>query len=121
MPAYKGDNFSDRLSTAANAKKSTLEKFRARPTDADPGVAERQAARQAVVAAREVRMAERKAARELEAARQAEERAARELEAARAAEEQAARDAEQAARNLALEAERKAARDARYAARKARR
>ena len=110
MTAYKDKDFGERLSTAAAARKATLEKFRAKPGPDDPAVAERRAARQALVVAREARLAEREAARKAEKAREA----AREEEAARQA-------AEQTDRDVALEAERKAARDARYAARKARR
>src|SRR5918997_4457962 len=132
MNAFKNDNFNDRLATAANARKATLERFRARPGPDDPAVLERQAAQKAVAAAREARAAERKAAREAEAARQAAESAARVAEQERQAAEQAARQAEAAERAaapdadkkapaLALAAEQKTARDARYAARKARR
>src|SRR5215212_2526074 len=77
MSAYKSDNFSERLTAAASARKAALEKFRARPGPDDPAVLERQAARKAVAVAREARIAERKAAREVEAARQAAEAAAR--------------------------------------------
>ncbi len=97
----------------------------------DPAIAERQAARQAVSLARDVRTAERNATRLAGVAREADEKAARDVavaaeDAARDAAveaEQAARGAEvarQAADDVALEAQRKAARDARYAARKAR-
>src|SRR4051794_10077469 len=110
LTAYKDKDFGERLSTAAAARKATLERFRAKPGPDDPAVAERRAARQALVVAREARLAEREAARKVEKAREA----AREEEAARQA-------AEQTGRDVALEAERKAARDARYAARKARR
>ena len=110
MAAYKDKGFSERLSTAADARKAMLERVRAKPGPDDPAVVERRAARQAISVAREARVAERKAAREAEVAHQA----AREAEAARQA-------AEQADRDKALEAERKAVRDARYAARKARR
>jgi hypothetical protein len=110
LTAYKDKDFGERLSTAAAARKATLERFRAKPGPDDPAVAERRAARQALVVAREARLADREAARKAEKALEA----AREEEAARQAAEQTDRDA-------ALEAERKAARDARYAARKARR
>ena len=106
MSAFKDTAFTDRLSTAADAKRAALENFRARTASGDPAAIERQATRVAISTARETRLAERRATREAEAARQA-------LELA-------AQNAELAARNAALEAERKAARDARYAARKAR-
>jgi hypothetical protein len=121
MAIYKGDNFIDRMSVAANAKRATLERFRARPGPNDPTVVERQAARQAVSNAREARAAARHAARHADAVRQAAEEAARVAEQAAGEAEEARRAAEQAACNVTLEAGCKAARDARYAARKARR
>ena len=117
---YKG--FRDRLNAAAEAKKALLEKFRAKAGPDDPAVVERQAARQAVSEARDVRDVARKAAREEDAVRRAAEAEQRAADAAREAAAQAARDAEAkaetAARDAALKAEQKAARDARYAARK---
>src|SRR4051812_41054585 len=91
MAAFKGDDFNEKLSAAANAKKALLDKFRARPGPDDPAVREREEARRSVVAAREERAAERERAREAEAARLAAEQVAREAEAARVAAEQAAR------------------------------
>ena len=131
MSKTKGTGFDDRLTAAANAKKAELEKFRVKSGTNDPAFAERQAARQAVILARDTRTAERNATRLAGLAREADEKAARDVavaaeEAARDAAveaEQAARAVEvarQAARDVALQAERKAARDARYAARKAR-
>ena len=120
MGGFKGTSFDDRLSAAANAKKTELEKFRARSGTNDPAFAERQAARHVVGVARDARTAERNASRLAGLAREAAEQTAR--NAAVEAEE-AARAAEvvrQAADDVALQAERKAARDARYAARKAR-
>ena len=84
LTAYKDKDFGERLSTAAAARKATLERFRAKPGPDDPAVAERRAARQALVVAREARLAEREAARKVEKAREA----AREEEAARQAAEQ---------------------------------
>jgi hypothetical protein len=120
MGGFKGTSFDDRLSAAANAKKTELEKFRARSGTNDPAFAERQAARHAISVARDARTAERNTSRLSGLAREAAEQTAR--NAAVEAEE-AARAAEvvrQAAHDVALQAERKAARDARYAARKAR-
>jgi hypothetical protein len=114
MPAYKDHKFSERLDTAAKARKALLEKFKAQPAPDDPAVLERQAARKAAADARDARLAERKAAKDAEAARLAAEQSAK-------AEEAAVRAAELAARIEAEKAARKAARDARYAARKARR
>src|ERR1700686_2643164 len=83
--AYKNDSFSNRLTSAANAKNALLERFRARPGPEDPVVVARRAAQAEIEAAREVRIAERKAAREVEAARLAAEQAA--LEEARKAQD----------------------------------
>jgi Family of unknown function (DUF6481) len=117
MSGYTNKNFSERLSTAAEARKAMLDKFRARPTADDPAVVARQEARQAISDARQARTAEKEAARRAEEAREAAERSAREA----AEQEQRLREAaELAEREAALETERKAARDARYAARKAR-
>jgi hypothetical protein len=119
MPGFK-DNFSDRMAASAKAKRAVLERFQARPGPDDPAMIEREAARQAVIAAREVRMAERQAVRDAEAARVAEAQAALlvEQKAREAAAAQAA--AAEAARQRALEVERKRERDVRYAARKQR-
>jgi hypothetical protein len=119
--AYKNDSFTNRLTSAANAKTALLERFRARPGPDDPAVVARRAEQAAIEAAREIRVAERKAAREAEAARLAAEQAA--LEELRKAQdvELLAKKAEEAARAEERAAEAKAARDARYAARRARR
>jgi hypothetical protein len=120
----KEKGFDDRLIAAANAKKAQVERFLARSAANASGLAERQSARHAVVAARDVRIAERKAVRLEGEAQLAAETAAR---AAALAAEQTARDvaaAEQAVRDTAgalrRQAEQKSARDARYAARQAR-
>ena len=120
MARFKNANFDERRSAAEAAKKVKLEKFRALTAQINEGAAERLTARQAIIAARDVRAAEREAVRLATEARAAENQAAREM-ALKA--EQAERDAsvvEQAEREVASAAERKAARDARYAARKAR-
>jgi hypothetical protein len=124
MKRSKESRFDDRLTAAANAKKALLEKFLAKTAASDPGLAERQSARQRIATAREIRVTERQALRRENEARAAAVAAA---EAAALAAEQTARDvaaAEQAvsdaAAALALEGEQKIARDARYAARKAR-
>src|ERR687886_338842 len=108
MNAYKNDSFGERLAAAANVRKATLEKFRARPGPDDPAVLERKAAREAEAA----RQAAEATVRVAEQERQAAEQAARQAEAAERA---AALDADKKARALALAAEQKAARDARYA------
>lgn len=107
----------DRLQSAAEARQATLARFQARPSEADPAVASCRAERQALVAARSLRLAEREADRQAEAARAAAEQV-RLLE--QEAADQARDAAEASARALALQAEQKTARDARYAARKAR-
>jgi membrane protein involved in colicin uptake len=124
MAKFKAPDFAERQKASAESRKAALEKFRAAPGPDDPEFAKRQAAREAVHAARDARAAEREAAKKARDTALAEQ-AARDAElaaqASREAAEQAARDAaEQAERDRALEAERKAARDARYAARKAR-
>ena len=100
MAGFKDQNFNDRRSTSADAKKALLERFRARPAADDPEIQARLAERQKIAEARAARTAEREAAKQAEAERRA---------------------AEAAEREAAMEIERKAARDARYAARKARR
>jgi Family of unknown function (DUF6481) len=124
MSAFKENDLKERLSTAADAKRAMLERFRAKPAADDPAVIEREEARKALAAARDARAAERKTAKEAEAARLAAEQTEREAEAARQADDAAVREAtlkaEHEEREAALEAERKAARDARYAARKKR-
>lgn len=124
MGGFKDKGFGDRLSTAAAAKKSQLERFREKPAMDEAAFAEQQAARLAVRVARDERAAERKAARDAAEAKEAAEKLAQEtLRAQEAAEKLAGetRDAsEKIASDKALLAEQKAARDARYAARKAR-
>jgi len=120
----KQSGFDDRLTAAANAKKTLLEKFLAKTAANDPGLAERQSVRQAIGADREIRDAKRRALRLESEAHAAAEAAAK---AAVLAAEQIAREAaaaeqvvSDAADALALKVEQKIARDARYAARKAR-
>ena len=96
MSHFKSPNFSERLDTAANAKKAALERFRVKSAANAPGLEERKAARQVAQAARDTRDAERRA-------------------------EILAKAAAKADQDIALQAEQKAARDARYAARRARR
>lgn len=142
MAKFKHDNFSERATTAADAKKALLDKFRSRPSDDDPEIAAQREARRQIVEARDARQAAKDAEKrereriETEAraeaerleteARAAAEAAAEaerlELERTREAEKAADEAArlERAARILTDEADRKAARDARYAARKAR-
>lgn len=113
MAGFKDNNFNDRMTTAANARKAVIEKFRKVPGPNDPAVLQRQAEMKALADARDVRATLRKAEREaaaLEAKRQQEV----------LAREKAAEEAAAAVRTRLEEAERKAARDARYAARKAR-
>lgn len=118
MSSYKDPDHQQRQSTAAAAKKATLEKFRAASND--PAVADRHTTRGAVNEARLVRKAEREAAkvvREAELGRAAE----LVLQAQREAEKvEALIEAQNTERQALLKVEQKAARDARYAARKAR-
>ena len=116
MGQFKTDQLSDRLEETAKARQVTLDRFRARPAADDPAVLARQADRQALVQAREVRVKEREEARIIaEAERKAEDLAARE----RAEAELVRLAAEKVERQAALAAEQKAARDARFSARKA--
>jgi len=111
MSGFKEPGFADRQKAAREAKQNMLNKFRSQPGPDDPGVKQRQAERESLVADR----AKAKLAREAAKA----EKRRREEEAAAAAATRLAREKEEAAaREAALEAERKAARDARYAARK---
>jgi hypothetical protein len=113
----KQKDFGERLSAARDAKHAMAAKFRQRPSPDDPAVAERRAARAAVSAARDARIAEREAQRVAENARTA---AKREALAAEQAEQEERAAVTKAENDAKLESERKAARDARYAARKAR-
>lgn len=109
--------FQDRLSSAAEAKKALLERAKARLNADDPATLERRAARDAVIKARNERLAAKEAERQaIEAARKAEE----ERLAAEKAAREAAERAEREAREAALEAERQAKREAQLAARKGR-
>jgi hypothetical protein len=115
----KSDTFADRRQEAEAAKNRRVEKFRAKPDQANPEAAARTMARQAESAAR----AERKAAVDLEK-RQNAERIRVEADAAAAANrlakdqelQKVAQDAE--AQSILDEAARKAKRDARYASRR---
>ena len=114
-PNDKG--FQDRLSSAAEAKKALLEKAKAKLNADDPATLERRAAREAIIKARNERVAAKEAQRlAAEAARKAEE----ERMAAEKAAREAAEKAEREAREAALAAERQAKRDAQIAARKGR-
>jgi hypothetical protein len=111
MSGFKEPSFADRQKAAQEARKSILEKFRAKPGLDDPAVIQRQAEREA-------QAAERAKAKQLRDSAKAEKKI-RDAEAAEQATAQLAREKEEAAaKEVALEAERKAARDARYAARK---
>jgi hypothetical protein len=120
MAIFKNANFDERRNAAEAAKKAKLEKFRALTAQINEGAAKRQATRQEIVAARDVRAAERESARLVNEARLAEDQAAREVVQKAAQAEHDAKAASQAEREVASAAECKAARDARYAARKSR-
>jgi uncharacterized protein DUF6481 len=113
----------DRLSLAAAAKRSMLEKFKKSLILDDPVKIENRRKREAVLAARAEREAQREAVRlqrEAELAKQALIAAEAAAAAKRAIDEQTVREAaEQEERQASLLVEQKAARDARYAARKA--
>lgn len=120
---FKGSKFQDRITAAAEARKSLAEKFKARPKDDDPAVVARKAARQEILRARTEREAIRekeRAERAAEEARRKEaERIAREERERREAEEREQLQALEAEEKARVEAQKKAERDARYAARKA--
>ena len=138
MGSFKEASFADRRSAAQEAAKARLAKFSTQPDPDDPAVIAKEAARRAIVEAREARAAERERKRVVEEGARAERAAAdaaaqREREAALEAERlqrEAAKEAEEAERRTAQlarasrvvadQAEAKALRDARYAARKAR-
>jgi hypothetical protein len=113
----------ERQDASAQAKKAMLEKFRAAPGPDDPAVAERRAAREALLVERTARAAQREAAKRAHEAELAQQ-TARAAELAAQAEREAAEikaraAAERAEREAAVLVEQKAARDERYAARKA--
>ena len=121
MASFQHPDFGERLSAAASAKQSVLERYRAKLSGSDPDIQKKQAERLAVAQAREARTTARRQARE---AQETAERIARE---AREATEKAEREeretrerAEASAWKAALEEDKKKERDARYAARKAR-
>jgi len=119
--AFKGDNFRDRATAAADARKKLAERFKAAPKPDDPRVLALAADRKAIAEAREVRNADRARQRAEQAAQEAEAARLRAIEDARLAEEARLAAIQDRARQLQVAAEQKAARDARYAARKARR
>ena len=120
MSSNKDQQFTERLSTAASARRAMLEKFQARRAVDDPAARERRAAQEALRAARKTRVAEREAARRARHEQLSAERLARkaaEREQRLAQEEQrlaqeAREAAERAEREAALERERRAAREA---------
>jgi hypothetical protein len=101
LSKFSFNNFNDRQTAAAEARKALLEKFKNRPSADDPALAAKRAERAAVLKAREEREAVKAAQRAAEAERQA----------ALKAEQDAKEAAERAAREAQLEAER-AAREA---------
>ena len=121
MRNSKDVGFNERRSSSAEAKQAQLAKFKTKVTAEDPDAAKRRAEREALVLARDARLAEREQARQAELARKAEEKARIKAEREAAAEAKLV-EAEQAKLAAAdLLAKQKAARDARYAARKQRR
>ena len=108
---FKEPSFLDRQSAAQNARKSILEKFKAKSGPDDPAVLKRTAERQAQVA-------ERAKAQKLKDAEKAAKKARAAELAAEAAAEALRLQAAKVAAAEALKVEQKAARDARYAARK---
>lgn len=120
MSFKKTDTFANRQTSAAEAKRKVLEKFKAQPAADDPVVIARLAAQKLAGEARALRQAEAQRRAEEKAAAIAAEKAAIAAQKQREAEEaaQAVIDAKRRAAELLVE--QKAARDARYAARKKR-
>ena len=119
MMTFKGDNFKDRATAAADARKKLAERFKAAPKPDDPRVQALAAERKAIAEARDIRQAERMRQKAEEEVLRAEETRLKAIEEARAAEDARRRAIEERAKQLQVAAEQKAARDARYAARKA--
>ena len=119
LMAFKGDNFKDRATAAADARKKLAERFKAAPKPDDPRVQALAAERKAIAEARDIRQAERMRQKAEEEVLRAEETRLKAIEEARAAEDARRRAIEERAKQLQVAAEQKAARDARYAARKA--
>lgn len=123
MPSFKSPDLSERLSRAADAKKTLLQKFKKAPGPGDAAWEQKAAERKVVAEARAAREAERLAAKKV---RDAEQKRLAEIEAARVAKEKAEFEEllkleaiERAEAEERLKAEQKSKRDARYAARKA--
>jgi hypothetical protein len=111
-------NFTERLKTAADAKKALLEKFKPKPSVTDPKIEERAQAREAELDQVRRDRAEAKVAKQQASADAVQARADE-----AAAIEAAALDAkrgERKERKALTKSEAKAKRDARYAARKSR-
>jgi len=111
MKHFDDKSFGDRLQKAAEARQAML--HRAKRSADDPGVLQRAAERQAIVAAREAR-------KEAKARAAAEQAVREEAEKAEQAAIAALKAREEADLAVAAQAEQKAKRDARYAARKKR-
>jgi len=128
MSGFRDQGFGDRRSAADSARKAMQQRFHATAGADDPALVERKAARQAISAAREVRLAERVANKAAEAERGALERAceAAEQKARETAErelrlQQEAREiVERAERQACLRDRQTAAREPRYASQKLR-
>lgn len=125
MKHAKNTDLTDRRKASIEAKQALLESYRSAVKAAEPGLAARQAERQAIATAREERRAANEKAKTEERQRLLAEQEA--LIAAAAAEAQAEAEARATAerdrinRVVQDEAARKAERDRRYAERKARR
>jgi hypothetical protein len=103
LPKFSFNNYTDRQTAAAEARKALLEKFKTRPGEDDPVVQARKAEREAILQARAEREAVKAKARAEEEARLAVIRAEKE---AQEAAERAAREAQEAAARAAREAAR---------------
>jgi hypothetical protein len=118
MNEIQRTGFSERLKTAAEAKKALLANFRPKPTVTDPQIADRAAMRAAELErVRQDRIEAKAAKKQAAADAQASAQQAEEAIAAAALD---AKRGERKERKALTKAEAKAKRDARYAARKAR-
>ena len=120
----KEPSFAERIATAANAKRTQLEKIRAAALSHGAQSTEQRTTRIEVAEARSVRIAKHKDAKRVAADLKSAQRAALKVRKAQAVlEEQTRKDAARVSQghaDAALKLDQKAARDSKYAARKAR-
>ena len=102
MSKFTFNDYKDRQTSAAEARKALLERFKNRPDESDPLVASRRVEREAILKAREERETIKAAERAVEEAKLAVIRAEKEAqEASERAAKEAQLEAEKAAREAA--------------------